>query len=125
MRYYFFFSDNRASLVWRCLRPGFRHVEMITDLDNGQIMHINPRLGRVDYGLTNEHTLAEVIEQLKALGRTVVMYCCNAPDAGASIPRGWLMTCASYLAYSIGLPFRGATPYQLYVTLKARGGVDV
>ena len=125
LRYYFFFSNSRTHPISRLFRDGYQHVEMVTELDNGQIMHINPRWGRVDYGLTQEYTLAQVIAMQKQLGRTAVMYRCPEPDPRARIARGWAITCATYLAYSIGVPFSGVTPYQLYKTLKSRGGEDV
>lgn len=125
LRYYFFFSNSQTHPISKFFRPGFQHVELVTELENGQVMHINPRWGRVDYGLTQDHTLAQVIARLKELGYTAVMYRCQEPDPRRPILRGWAITCASYLAYSIGLSFHGVTPYQLYKTLKSRGGEDV
>jgi hypothetical protein len=125
LRYYFFFSNSQTHPISRLFKNGYQHVEMLTELENGQVMHLNPRWGRVDLGLTNEHTLAQVIHRLRALGHTAVMYRCPEPDPRAKISRGWAITCATYLAYTIGLPFRGVTPYQLYKTLKSRGGEDL
>lgn len=125
LRYYFFFSNSRTHWISRVFKPGFQHVEMVTELENGQVMHLNPRWGRVDLGLTMDHSLAAVIAELKRLGHRCVMYRCPEPDPRARIARGPIITCATYLAYTIGLPFRGVTPYQLYKTLKSRGGEDV
>lgn len=125
LRYYFFFRSSETLAIARLLRPGFHHVELITELDNGQIMHINPRWGRVDHGLTNDFKLHEIITKMKQLGFTAVMYRCPEPDPRAKIARGFVITCAAYLAYTVGVPFRGVTPYQLYKTLKSRGGEDV
>lgn len=125
LRYYFSFSNSSTSWISRLFKRGFQHVEVITELDGGMVMHINPRWGRVDHGLTNEIPLHQIIAELKRLGHNVVMYRCHEPDPRARIPRGLLVTCATYLAYTIGLPFKGVTPYQLYKTLKSRGGEDV
>lgn len=125
LRYYFFFRSTEHSIIKRLFRSGYHHVELLTELDNGQVMHLNPRWGRVDLGLTQDHSLASVIAELKRLGHTAVMYRCPEPDPQAKIARGWAITCAAYLAYTIGVPFRGVTPYQLYKTLKSRGGEDV
>lgn len=125
LRYYFFFSNATTHPISRLFKRGYQHVEMVTELDGGMVMHINPRWGRVDTGLTNEIPLHTIIGELKNLGRTVVMYRCEEPDPRARISRGLPITCATYLAYTIGLPFKGATPYQLYKALKSRGGEDV
>jgi hypothetical protein len=123
-RFYFFFSNSQTSWISRLFKRGYQHVELVGEIGDF-VFHTNPRWGRVDYAITNTYTLASVIEQLKARGHTVVMYRCEIPDPQARIMRGPLITCATYLAYTIGLSFRGVTPHQLYKTLKARGGVDV
>lgn len=122
IRYYFSFSNSTTHPISRLFKRGFQHVEMVTELDNGQVMHINPRWGAVEYGLTNEIPLHKIIARLKELEHTVVIFRCPAPDPRAMIVRGPIMTCASYLAYTIGLSFPGLTPYHLYKTLIARGG---
>lgn len=121
-RYYFFFSNAPTFAPFKLLKSGFRHVEMITELDNGMVFHINPLWGCTDHGLTNEIPLHAVISMLKKQGHTVVMYRQKAPDQRKMIARGPVMTCASYLAYTIGLPFAGVTPHQLYRCLIKRGG---
>ncbi len=121
-RYYFFFSNSRTHWISRVFKPGFQHVEMVTELDNGQVMHLNPRWGRVDLGLTTDYTLAQVIRKLQDMGHTAVIYRCPEPDPQTKISRGWAITCATYLAYTIGLPFAGVTPYQLFKKLLAQGG---
>lgn len=123
MRYYFSFSNSSTHWISCLFKRGFQHVEMLTDLDNGMVMHINPRWGRVDYGLTNEIPLHEMIAKLKDLGHTIVIFCCDEPSPTRMIGRGWCLTCASYLAYSVGISFNGVTPYQFYKTLIKRGGV--
>ena len=123
-RFYFFFSNSRTAWISRLFRPGYQHVELVGEIGD-IIFRLNPRWGRVDYEITSTYTLASVIQQLKDQGHTVVMYSCEIPDPQKRIARGPLITCASYLAYTIGLSFAGITPYQLYKTLKARGGIDV
>lgn len=126
MRTYFFFSDTtNHPIISRILKKGYQHVEVVTEID-GFVMHINPRWGRVDVGLTNEKELADIIKRLKEMGRTCVYYKFNdLPDPKRKIMRGWAITCATYLAYTLGIPFFGVTPYQFYKHLKSRGGEDL
>lgn len=121
-RYYFSFSNTTRHPIARLLKDGFQHVEMITDLEGDLIMHVNPRWGRVNYGLTNEIPLPQVLKMFTDLGHTVVFFPCDLPDPCAKIFRGPVITCATYLAYTIGISFFGVTPYQLYKTLLSRGG---
>lgn len=123
-RYYFFFSNSRTSWFSRIFKDGFQHVEMVCEM-GPNLMHLNPRWGRVDIGITSEYTLAEVIAKFKDMDHTIVMLRSPAPDPQARIMRGPAITCATYLAYTFGISFAGATPYQFYKTLKARGGIDV
>lgn len=123
-RYYFFFSNSRTSWISRLFKRGYQHVELVGEIGDF-VFHTNPRWGRVDYAITNDFTLASVIEQLTDRGHTAVMYRCETPDPEARIMRGPIITCATYLAYTVGIPFGGVTPHQLYKTLKARGGVDL
>ena len=125
-RYYFFFSNSHTHPISKIFRDGYQHVELITDLESGLIVHLNPRWGRVDLGLTNEIPLPDLIKKQKELGRTVVLWRqIGAPDPAVFIARGPIMTCASYLAYTIGLPFWGVTPWQLYRKLMRDGGIEV
>jgi hypothetical protein len=125
-RFYFAFSSSNSHRALNLLKRGFQHVEMITELDDGHtVMHLNPLWGRVDMGITSEHSLSAVLQELQRLGRTIVMYRCEDPDPRAKIKRGPVMTCAAYLAYTIGLPFGGVTPYQLYKTIMAQGGQEL
>jgi len=119
-RWYFAFSSQCQLGIAKLCHPRFRHVQLFAELDNGWIMQVDPLRGFVMHGYTNEWKLHEVITRLKDLGQTVVMIR-HTPDIRRTIPRGWAITCASYCAYTIGLPFWGVTPYQLYRKLLKQG----
>lgn len=103
-------------------RDGFGHCLMFTRMHNLTMM-IEPHLGVVNHVLTDAN-IAELLAEQKAAGNTVVFFR-HAPQPMKMLVRTPMITCASYLAYTMGLPFFGVTPHQLYKKLIKRGGETI
>lgn len=87
------------------------------------VLGIDPLLGVVNHVLTDAD-LAEILAEHKQAGRTIVHFR-HYPESSRFIVRAPLITCASYLAYTIGIPFFGVTAWQFYRKLMALGGEEI
>jgi hypothetical protein len=119
----FFFCSSTTLMLSRVFKDGFQHVEMLTEFKDGTVVRFDPRWGRVDLKIKSDITFDEAVEQLRERPGTRVIFEKPSQNPKRIIRRGWAITCASYLAYTIGLPFGGVTPYQLYKHLLKKGAV--
>lgn len=106
------------------LTPGFGHVYGFRQPKSGILIALNPLVHRVENAIVPRRA-SEVIDEALAQGHRVLVYERHTRVYNAQLDvrvgRGWLITCASYLAYTLGIPFGWrCTPYQLYrAALKA------
>jgi hypothetical protein len=116
------FKDVPHPVIKRVLRPGKQHVFAVTRMHN-LTLAIDPLLGAVNHILTDAD-LAEILAEHKQAGHTVVHFR-HAPESRRFVWRGPVITCASYVAYTIGIGFFGVTAWQLYRKLMAMGGEEI
>jgi len=86
-------------------------------------MMIEPHLGVVNHVLTDA-ALAELLAEQKIAGNIVVHFR-HAPKAHKFLIRTPMITCAGYIAYTLGLSFFGFTPFQLYKKIIRMGGEEI
>jgi hypothetical protein len=103
-------------------RKGFGHCYAFTHMNN-IVMGIEPLKGTVNHIITNSN-FADMLAAQKERGYTVVHFRWQ-PKPRSLIARPPLVTCASYLAYTFGIPFFGITPYQLYKKIIRMGGEEI
>lgn len=116
------FKDIPHPWIKRILRPGHQHVFAIVRMKN-LVLGIDPLLGVVNHVLSDAD-LAEILAGHKMNGCTVVHYR-HYPESQKFIMRGPVMTCASYIAYTIGISFFGVTAWQLYKKIIKLGGEKI
>jgi hypothetical protein len=121
--WFFCFSDNATNRFAQMCRRGFRHVSAFSMLPNGFVLAVDPLAFGVSAQLSNEITVYQIVDKMKEKGHRVIALPV-VPKKGF-IRRGMPLTCASYLAYTAGIPFMGFTPYQLFKRIKRIGGVEV
>jgi len=109
--------------VNKIARPGFGHVFALCEPSPDVTLIVNPQPGRVET-LTIEGPPYHLLRQYGG-GGCRVMVVEMAPSVVALVPRGWAVTCASYVAYAAGISFRGVTPFQLYRRIIKLGGEQV
>lgn len=110
-------------------RPGFRHCYAFRCLAPDVTMVIAPMVHRIEQGLVGRMPAA-LIELAKSGGsrvlvveRVVSEY---DPARDGLVPRGPVITCATVLAYLIGVPFAWRfTPWQLWKQLLRHGAEEV
>ncbi len=120
-------QEDRAGVAWwhRCTRPGFRHCLALRHDESGQVVGCNPlRQGLI---LSYEPGPALVhLETFAAHGATIVLVktplSAYDPALRTASIRGPMLTCASVVAYLIGVHGWIVTPRQLYRTILARYG---
>jgi len=127
-RWWFVFHDQQAAGAdwWEVFtrhRPGFGHVFALCEPSPDVTLIVNPQPGRVET-LTIEGPPYHLLRQYGG-GGCRVMVVEMAPSVVALVPRGWAVTCASYVAYAAGISFRGVTPFQLYRRIIKLGGEQV
>jgi hypothetical protein len=116
------FKEIPHPIVKKLLRPGHQHVFAVCRMGN-LVLAVDPLLGAVNHILT-EADLAEILAEQKALGATVLHFR-HLPQSERFIWRGPVMTCASYVAYTIGISFFGVTAWQLYKRLIKLGAEKI
>lgn len=82
---------------------------------------IDPLYRNVEYGFTNEAPLVDTLVKLRKTGHEIV-FLEWSPDLAARPVRSPVMTCASLIAYTCGIPSRCITPDQLYKAVLNLGG---
>lgn len=110
-------------------RPGFRHCYAFRCLAPNVTLVLSPMVHRIEQALVGRMP-CDLIEAAKSSGwrvlvveRVVAEY---DPRRDRLLPRGPAMTCATVLAYLIGVPFAWRlTPHQLWKTLLSIGAEEV
>lgn len=121
VNWWFVFKDVDNRWWGRFLKPGYQHVFAVTWM-NDLSMVVEPLMGACNIMLTDVR-VADMLATYIDLGYRVV-YIRHDPQPEKFKMRGPLLTCASYLAYTIGIKFYGVTAYQLYKKLIRMGGEE-
>lgn len=100
------------------LTPGFGHVYGFRQPQSGVLIALNPLVHRVENAIVLQRAYERIADELAA-GHRVLVYERHTRVYNAQqdvrVGRGWCITCASYVAYTLGIPFSWrCTPYQLY-----------
>lgn len=122
VKWYFVFKSAENSLTRKLTPEGFGHVFAVTQLENICVM-IEPLLGAVNHLLV-QRNIDDLLEVFAERGYTVIGIVMET-EPNKFRMRGPIMTCASYLAYTVGLDFWGFTPMQLYRKLMKKGGMKI
>lgn len=117
-RWWFVFDNSQSDLLRRMLKPKFSHVYAFCQLGNICLV-IEPLFGAVNHVVVQSEA-KELIDAAKREGKIVVCQTFNAKTERL-IFRSPIVTCSSYLAYTVGLGGLYVTPYQLYKKLMACG----
>lgn len=121
-RWWFVFSESEKPIIKRFLKKDRSHVYAFCEMGNICLM-IEPHLGCVNHIVTECKAL-DLIQAAKDEGYSVVckiMY----PVPHKFIHRGFSITCASYLAYTVGISSFVFTPHQLYKKLISCGADEI
>lgn len=124
-RWWLIFTPPVEGRWWNLFtREGFGHVYGFRQPQSGLLIALNPCVHRVENAILLDRA-SNVIDRAKAEGNRVLVYSkltrAYDPHTDVRVGRGWFITCASFLAYVMGIPFSWrCTPYQLYrAALKA------
>lgn len=124
LRWWVGFSDDRASGFhhwWDIFtRPGFRHCYAFAELAPGVLLVVNPLIHCVHIQSIASRPW-RWIEREQDEGGLIVTIEVD-PDPCKPPRRGPVMTCASLVAYTMGLDTRAVTPYGLFRSILASGG---
>lgn len=120
--WWFVFKDMERPLLSRLLKREYQHVFALTRMKNLVLVN-EPLMGAVNLMITDA-PLAEILAEHKLQGHHVVHFR-HPPKPEIFKMRGPALTCASYLAYTVGIPFYGLTAYQLYKKLIKLGGEKI
>lgn len=96
----------------RFLRPGFQHVYCLGQLADDIVLGVNPTLDGLEIGLMQG--AAEQMAREAAREGGNVLRVPGALPAYRLPQRFGLMTCATVVAYHLGLPVWAPTPWRLY-----------
>lgn len=128
-RWWVVFRDADIAVFpwWRWFtmhRPGFGHCFAFADVPGSELnLIVNPQMGRVEY-LVLEGPPSDLVQYWRAPGNTLVTIS-RPPLSDRYVSRSIGLTCASVLAYTIGVPFGGLTPWQLYRRLLKMGAEEI
>jgi hypothetical protein len=118
-RWWLIFTPPRSPGWWRImLTEEFGHVYAIRQPLSGILIFLDPLIHRVENAIVLERA-SDVISRALADGHRVLVYTkhTRAYDAHTDVRvgRGLCITCASFLAYVLGINFSWrCTPKQLY-----------
>lgn len=124
MREFFVVFRNCDERYWwtRVFRSGFEHCFVI-QAQPGCSLAVNPRIHGMEVHVAG-HSAIETLLDVWREGDTVVTV--NWPEMGYDMPRRWpVLSCATVVAYFIGLPHWCPTPYSLYRRLIRLGGKEL
>ena len=117
--WWFVFETSQHPLISRFLKKKYSHVWAFCSLGN-VVLIVEPLMGVVNITVM-EAMPSHFIEQEKKDGNEVIVYAAKH-NSQKFIRRGWFISCASYLAYTVGLPSFCVTPWQLRKKLLTCGG---
>lgn len=128
-RWWVIFRDHvseRERRWWDFLTaPDFRHCFAMTELTPGQVLVIDPLAAGVNVALIGQRPDTILKECLDTGFRVLVAKRPRSHHTPALISRGLTVTCASYLAYTLGLDGRPLTPQQLYRLMMRTGAKEL
>lgn len=115
---------------WRVfLTPGFGHVYGFRQPQSGVLIALNPLIHRVENAIVLERASDLIARALDAGHKVLVVERCIRvynPHTDVRVGRGLFLTCASYLAYTIGISFSWrSTPWHLYKAALKAGAVEI
>lgn len=120
--WWFVFRDGEDPLLSRMLRSGFRHAFVITKMNNITLA-IDPLKGAAEITLMETPTENILVYCRNRNWRVVHIMVRATPEKFVlKLP---IISCAMYLAYTVGLRFYGVTPWQLYKKLIKMGGDEL
>lgn len=110
-------------------RAGFGHIYLFRQPKSGILIALNPLVHRVENAIVCARA-SDLIQEAHTKGyrilvfeRTTRVYC---PHTDVRVGRGLFLTCASYAAYTIGVPFSWrSTPWQLWKAALKAGAVEL
>jgi len=117
--WWFVFKDLDKPILRRVLKKGYQHVFAVTRM-NDLVLGLDPMMGQAVVMLTDTE-IVDLLVEYKKQGFKIV-HLRKITDAHKFTIRAPFVTCASYLAYTTGIPFVGITPWQLYKKLMRIGG---
>lgn len=118
VRWWFAFCDAQSLVISKFTKKGYQHVFAFTEIDN-VVLCVEPLLGAVNITVTPEKA-RDLMLSCHKLGMKIVYF--RQPPAPDRLKmRSPFITCASYLAYTVGFPFFGFTAFQLYKALIRAG----
>jgi hypothetical protein len=118
---WFFAFTPKTDRPWLKRLPfQFRHCLAVTTFGPCTFM-IDPLWRNVNYGFTNEAPLVKTLVELRKGGHEI-LFLEWEPDLNARPKRSPIMTCASIIAYTCGIPTRALTPDGLYSAIIKLGG---
>lgn len=118
-RWWLIFTPPVEAGWWRIfVKPGFGHVYAFRQPQSGILIALNPLVHRVENAIVLERAW-DMIIRAKENGHRVLVYERHTRVYNAQLDvrvgRGLVITCASTLAYVMGINFSWrCTPYQLY-----------
>jgi hypothetical protein len=118
--WWFVFTGRAGHPLARFCRDGFQHVGALTDFA-GISFYIDPLSRCVEHQFTADRSVPECLQILRKRGATIVFLGWE-PSSPRFNP---VLSCASYLAYTAGIPFLGITPYSFYKQLLKLGGEQI
>lgn len=121
------FTDEAKPSFFNCfLARGFRHCWCFTQIRACLVMVVNPCLDHCQIVLDDRWPYEVVCQSAAAdpLARVVAFdqFSVHPPLIDRVTRRGFPVTCASYLGYTLGIDAAVQTPYGLYRHLMAGGG---
>lgn len=119
----FVFTNRNDTILSRFLKNGFKHVFAMTAIDKTTTLCIEPLRAGVEHIFHNRDV--EQIIDVCCQSEFTVLRANIKIDNDKIVPRGVFVTCATYLAYTVGLPFFLFSPYHLYKALLKHGAREI
>lgn len=124
-RWWVAFCDTDTPYWYKLfVKRGFRHCYAIAEVGQ-DVFWIETQPHRIALGITINAYPWQIIRDALVLGHTVLYV--GKPDAPTQ--RTWshspFLTCASVIAYAMGIDSRALTPYALFRDLKRRFGAEL
>ena len=120
-----FTDEPTPSAFNRFLRRGFRHCWCFTQPAPLVVLAFNPCLDHCQIVLQDAWPYDLVCQAARSpLARVVAFdqFAVHPPLIGRMTRRGFPVTCASYIGYTLGLDAAITTPYGLYRRIMGSGG---
>lgn len=129
-RWWIAFGPPQGEGWWLAFtRPGFGHCYAFRMPADQVILALNPCVHRIENGLRFERAY-DIILRAKAAGERVLVYerptRVYNPHTDVRVGRGLFVTCASTVAYLVGVNFSWrCTPWQLWQALIKAGAQEL